>query len=256
MADPGEAGEARAGKPLLRLEDVGVSYRKELRLFGSERQRVLSGLSFDLRAGETLGVLGRNGAGKSTLMKLLANIIEPDEGTIHRLAKRVQLLSLQVGFMPQLTGRQNVIMSGILLGMRRREIMERMDSVIEFSELGDKIDEPTRNYSTGMRARLGFAICIQSDPEVLLIDEVLGVGDAVFQPKARRVITERIASQETVVIVSHNEGTLREYCDRVVWIEGGEMRMLGDADTVIGTYRDAMKLPREAVGRRAPRPIH
>ena len=250
MNDAGEPDSSAEGDTLLRLDNVGVSYRKELRLFGSERQQVLAGLSFDLRAGETLGVLGRNGAGKSTLMKLLANIIEPDEGSIYRRAKRVQLLSLQVGFMPQLTGRQNVIMSGILLGMRRREIMERMDSVIEFSELGAKIDEPTRNYSTGMRARLGFAICIQSDPEVLLIDEVLGVGDAVFQPKARRVIAERIASQETVVIVSHNESTLREYCDRVVWIDGGKMRMLGDADSVIGAYREAMKPPREAAAAR------
>lgn len=246
MADAGEPDSSAGGDTLLRLDNVGVSYRKELRLFGSERQQVLAGLSFDLRAGETLGVLGRNGAGKSTLMKLLANIIEPDEGSIYRRAKRVQLLSLQVGFMPQLTGRQNVIMSGILLGMRRREIMERMDSVIEFSELGAKIDEPTRNYSSGMRARLGFAICIQSDPEVLLIDEVLGVGDALFQPKARQVIRERIASQETVVIVSHNESTLREYCDRVVWIDSGKMRMLGDTDSVIGSYREAMKLPREA----------
>ena len=246
MNDAGEPDSSAEGDTLLRLDNVGVSYRKELRLFGSERQQVLAGLSFDLRAGETLGVLGRNGAGKSTLMKLLANIIEPDEGSIYRRAKRVQLLSLQVGFMPQLTGRQNVIMSGILLGMRRREIMERMDSVIEFSELGAKIDEPTRNYSSGMRARLGFAICIQSDPEVLLIDEVLGVGDALFQPKARQVIRERIASQETVVIVSHNESTLREYCDRVVWIDSGKMRMLGDTDSVIGSYREAMKLPREA----------
>ena len=238
---PGEEREV-----LLRLKDVGVSYQKELRLLGGERQQVLSGLNFDLYAGETLGVLGRNGAGKSTLMRLLANIIEPDEGTIERGTSRVQLLSLQVGFMPQLTGRQNVIMSGILLGMRRREIMKKMDSVIEFSELGEKIDEPIRNYSTGMRARLGFAICIQSDPEVLLIDEVLGVGDAVFQPKARKVITDRIASQETVVIVSHNENTLREYCDRVVWIHEGKMQLLGDADTVIGAYREAMMPPAAA----------
>ena len=179
---------------LLRLQDVGVCYRKELRMFNAERHQALSGLTFDLLAGETLGVLGRNGAGKSTLMKLLANIIAPDQGSIERRVKRVQLLSLQVGFMPHLTGRQNVIMAGILLGMRRREIIARMDRVVEFSELGDKIDEPIRNYSSGMLARLGFAISIQSDPDVLLIDEVLGVGDASFKPKAKRVIQERIQS--------------------------------------------------------------
>ena len=233
--------EREQADALLRLQDVGVSYRKELSLFGSERQEVLSGLSFDLLAGETLGVLGRNGAGKSTLLKLLADIIQPDAGSIERNTGRIQLLSLQVGFMPHLTGRQNAVMAGILLGLRRRDMMARMDSIIEFSELSDKIDEPVRNYSSGMRARLGFAISIQTDPDVLLIDEVLGVGDALFQPKAKRVITDRIQSGETVVIVSHNDRTLREYCDRVVWIADGQVRMLGEPGTVIDAYLEATR---------------
>jgi len=224
-------------KVLISLQDVGVSYLKKLHLLNSERQQVLSGLNFDLYAGETLGILGRNGAGKSTLMKLLANIISPDTGRIYRHVSRVQLLSLQVGFMPHISGRENAVMAGILLGLRRRDIIARMDRIIEFSELGDKIDEPIRNYSSGMLARLGFAISIQSDPDVLLIDEVLGVGDATFKPKARQVIVDRIQSGEPVVIVSHNEETLREFCQRVIWIDGGRMCMIGSAEEVIVAYQ-------------------
>jgi lipopolysaccharide transport system ATP-binding protein len=228
-------------KVLMRLNNVGVSYRKALRLFDSERQQVLSGLDFELYAGETLGVLGRNGAGKSTLMALLADIIAPDEGTIDRYTHRVQLLSLRTGFMRDLSGRQNVIMAGLLLGMRRPEIEERMERIIRFSELGEKIDEPIRTYSNGMMARLGFAISIQSDPDVLLIDEILGVGDAGFKPKAKRVIAERMKASETVVIVSHNEETLRDYCHRVAWVDGGHLRMVGEADAVIEAYRDSLE---------------
>lgn len=230
----------KTGDVLLRFRGVGVSYRTELSLFNSKRQAVLSGLDLELFAGETLGVLGRNGAGKSTLMALLADIIQPDSGVIERYTHRVQLLSLQAGFMNQLTGRQNAIMAGTLLGLRRRDMLARMDSIIEFSELGEKIDEPIRNYSAGMRARLGFAICIQSDPDVLLIDEVLGVGDASFRPKARAVITERIRSRETVVIVSHHEDTLKEYCDRVAWIHDSRLHMVGAPEDVVAAYRESL----------------
>lgn len=222
----------------LRLEGVGVSYRKDLRVFRGERQEVLTGVSFELHAGECLGVLGRNGAGKSTLMKLLANIITPDSGRIQRYSARVQLLSLQAGFMPHLTGRQNAVMAGILLGMRKRDIEARMDEIVEFSELQDKIDEPVRNYSSGMRARLGFAIAIQGEPEVLLVDEVLGVGDASFAPRARQVILDRIAARETVVIVSHFDQLLQGICSRVVWIDEGRLRMLGEPSGVIKAYRE------------------
>ena len=230
---------------LIRLNDVGVSYRKDLSLLRNERQQVLKHLDLELYAGETLGVLGRNGAGKSTLMALLADIIAPDEGHVDRYTRRVQLLTLQTGFMPNLTGRQNVVMAGLLLGLRRREIDERMQAIIDFSELGEKIDEPIRNYSTGMRARLGFAISIQSDPDVLLIDEVLGVGDAAFKPKAKRVITDRIASSETVVIVSHHEQTLKEYCSRVAWIDDGRLRLVGETEQVISAYREALSAPEQ-----------
>jgi lipopolysaccharide transport system ATP-binding protein len=217
-----------------------VIYRTGLSLFGGQSRRVLTDISFELFAGETLGILGRNGAGKSTLMALLADIIAPDEGSVKRHTHRIQLLSLQAGFMNQLTGRQNAIMAGMLLGLRRKDMLARMDRIISFSELGESIDEPLRNYSAGMRARLGFAISIQSDPDVLLIDEVLGVGDAAFRPKAKAVITERIRSEETVVIVSHQEETLKEYCDRVAWIDKGQLRMLGETNKVLEAYRDTL----------------
>lgn len=227
-------------KVLLRLNNVGVSYRKALNVFSDERHQALSGLDFELYSGETLGVLGRNGAGKSTLMALLADIIAPDEGTIDRYTHRVQLLSLRTGFIPYLTGRENVVMAGLLLGLRRRDIESRMNSIIDFSGLGDKIDDPLRTYSHGMMARLGFAISIQTDPDVLLIDEILGVGDAAFKPKAVQVINERVKGDETVVIVSHVEQTLEDYCERVAWIDGGHLRMIGPAAEVIAAYRDSL----------------
>ncbi|MEM1412052.1 MAG: ABC transporter ATP-binding protein [Pseudomonadota bacterium] len=217
-----------------------MSFKKRPGLFGAARHQALADLNFSLHAGENLGVLGRNGAGKSTLMALLADIIEADEGVVERNVSSVQLLSLHAGFMPQLSGRQNAIMAGMLLGLRRREITNRLDAIIEFSGLQDQIDEPIRTYSTGMRARLGFAICMQSRPEVLLIDEVLSVGDAAFRPKARRIITERIESDETVVIVSHNEKTLKAYCDRIAWLEDGRIKLLDAADTVLKAYRESL----------------
>src|SRR5262249_15432514 len=140
----------------------------------------LHDVSFDLRHGETLGVIGRNGAGKSTLLRLLAGILAPDTGSIMRKTDKVSLLALQAGFIPALTRRENAVLSGILLGMERADIESRMDEIVRFAELEQFIDEPVRTYSSGMRARLGFTVAFQADPDVLLIDEVLGIGDASF----------------------------------------------------------------------------
>jgi lipopolysaccharide transport system ATP-binding protein len=224
---------------VIRFDDVGVSYRKSLRLFGSNKNWALRQISFDVRKGETLGIIGRNGAGKSTLMKLLANIINPDEGLIKREPGTLQLLSLQVGFLMHLTGRENAIMSGMLLGLRKKDVVSGMKQIIDFSELGEQIDDPVRTYSAGMRARLGFAVARQTNPDVLLIDEALSVGDAQFREKSKTVMAERIRSEKTVVIVSHNEQTIREFCDRVIWLNNGKIQQIGDVEIVLSAYAES-----------------
>lgn len=233
---------------VLSFDKVGVRYTRSGR--GRTEFWALEDVSFSLYAGETLGVIGRNGAGKTTMMRLMAGIIAPDRGSIQCSVDKVQLLSLQVGFMPQLTGRENAILSGILLGMRRRDIEAQLDEIIAFAEIPDFIDEPVSTYSAGMRARLGFAIAKQADPDILLVDEVLGVGDAVFREKSRQVMLDKMDAGETVVIVSHMEPVLRKHCKRVVWIENGRTRMEGPCDEVLDAYKAYTDdLNREVVAR-------
>lgn len=221
---------------LIRLENVGVRYKKSLSIRHPEYADALKDISFCVHSGETLGVIGRNGAGKSTLLRLLADIIKPDTGTIRRETRSVAMLSLRVSFMPHLSGRENAIISGIMIGMRRREIENCMDEIIDFSELGDRIDDPVRTYSAGMKARLGFAVAKQADPEVFLIDEVLSVGDAAFKEKSHGAIIDRIRSDRTVVLVSHSEMTIKEYCDRAIWIEDGIVQGCGRPEDILNDY--------------------
>ena len=166
--------------PLIELRNVGVAFSAQRR-FGSGKFWALEDVTLNLRHGERLGVIGRNGAGKSTLLRVLAGILQPDRGTVKRAAVTCQLLSLALGFTPYLSGRDNAILSGLMLGLRRREIESRLPSIQEFSELGDFFEQPIATYSAGMVVRLGFSVAIQVEPDVLLIDEVLAVGDAEFQ---------------------------------------------------------------------------
>lgn len=207
--------------PVLILENVGVAYRRGRSLRGGELYWALKDISLELKHGETLGVIGRNGVGKTTLLKVIAGIIAPDRGEIRNAGVSASLLSLQVGFVPLLTGRENAILSGMLLGAPKSRIEQNMDELVAFAELEDFIDEPVSSYSAGMRARLGFSIAMQADPDILLIDEVLGVGDAAFRKKSSEEIQRRIRSNRSVILVSHNTAMMARLCDRVVWIEQG-----------------------------------
>lgn len=238
-----------AAEPALRLDHVGVSYPRRRGLRRRELFWALSDVSFTLYKGESLGVIGRNGAGKSTLLKILAGIIEPNKGHIFRSHLRADLLSLRLGFQPHLNGRENAILSGMLMGLRRRQVEMALDQIAAFAELEDFMDQPLNSYSNGMKARLGFAIAFHADPDILLIDEALGVGDADFRKRSTEVMRQKIRSDKTVVIVSHSTSLVKNLCDRVVWIEKGKTKQVGDTDDVLAMYDGAHELTKES-GRR------
>jgi len=231
---------------VIELHNVGVCYARRSGFMRSSKFWALHDVSFKLQHGETLGVIGHNGAGKSTLLRLLAGILSPDHGEVVTRAGRVSLQSLQVGFVPYLSGRDNAILSGIMLGMRRSAVLEKMDEICDFAELGDFFDEPVRSYSSGMRARLGFAVAFQADPDVILIDEVLGVGDAAFREKSAAAMRAKIATDKTVVVVTHSVETVEDLCDRVIWIDHGVTRAVGGTQEVLAEYQKS--LPRRLSG--------
>jgi len=233
-------------QPVLELQNVGVSYKRRKGLFKRERFWALRDVSFSLYQGESLGIIGRNGAGKSTLLKLLAGIIDQDRGQIRRATLRAALLTLRLGFLPYLTGRENAILSGMLMGIHRREIEQAMDEIVAFAELEGFINQPLETYSAGMRARLGFAVAFRSNPEILLVDEALGVGDAEFRRKSTELMRQKIRSDQTVVVVSHSASVIKELCDRAVWIESGVTKQAGPTEEILAAYGDqaSAKIPR------------
>jgi lipopolysaccharide transport system ATP-binding protein len=226
--------------PIIQLEHVGVAFNAQLRV-GSPRFWALEDVSLSLASGDRLGVVGRNGSGKSTLLRTIAGIITPDRGRLTRAPVSCQLLSLTLGFVQHLSGRDNAVLSGLMLGLRRREIVQRLPAILEFSELGDFFDQPISSYSTGMLMRLGFSVAIQIEPDVLLIDEVLAVGDAEFQQKSGAALRERINSGTTVVFVSHGDAQIQRVCDRALWIEHGRSMLEGEVDDVLAAYHAALQ---------------
>jgi lipopolysaccharide transport system ATP-binding protein len=221
---------------IIEVRDLSFWYVKRAALFRWIRKNVLLNINFDINHGECLGVVGKNGAGKTTLLRLLAGIFAPSSGSIEKNNATCTLLTLQAGFDPKLTGRDNAILSGMLLGIEKHKMEILMDTIIEFSELKDVIDDPVETYSTGMRARLGFAVAYHVHADVLLIDEVMGVGDPPFRQKSYKAMREKISSNQTVVLVSHNLKELREVCTRVLWMENGEMRGIGNTAQLLKEY--------------------
>lgn len=199
-------------------------------------------VSFQVKKGEILGIIGKNGSGKSTMLKALAGIFSPDSGTIDLKGHTVSLLSIGVGFQKQVTGRENILLSGMLLGFSEEEVRAKMPKIIEFAGLGKFIDMPVKTYSSGMYSKLAFSITAILETEIMLIDEVLSVGDERFKRKSYDKMKELISNKDrTVVIVSHSISTLRELCDKVMWMHDGKIRMLGESDKVLDAYKEFMK---------------
>lgn len=196
----------------------------------------LKGVSFDVRKGEVLGIIGRNGSGKSTLLKCISGILKPTRGSVTCHGNIVPMLELGSGFDPDLTGRENVFLNGAILGYTEEFLKEKFDEIHAFSELGDFIDVPIRNYSSGMMARLAFSVATVVNPQILIVDEILSVGDEAFQAKSRARMMELMSGGTTVLFVSHSLSQIREMCDHVLWLDHGEMQMLGDTDKVCDQY--------------------
>lgn len=201
-----------------------------------EVQHALKDISFDIQKGEFFGILGRNGSGKSTLLRLLAEIYQPTKGTVSHVGKLVSFIELGVGFNPELTGRENVYLNGALLGFSRKEIDERYNDIVEFAELEEFMDQKLKNYSSGMQVRLAFSVATRAEADILLVDEVLAVGDADFQRKCYDYFKALKKSGKTVIFVTHDMGAVREYCDRAILISEGLITHEGSAEKIADEY--------------------
>lgn len=243
---------------IIKVNDVKIFYRTLIKrkdskklttLLGKHRSNfcALKGISFDIIPGEILGIIGTNGSGKSTLLKALGGIIKPDSGSIEVAENvRVSLLALSSSLMTEMPGRDNIYLIGLQLGFSLKEINEQFDKIVEFADLGSFIDKPVRTYSSGMRSKLSFSIAVHLTTEVILIDEVLSVGDVAFRQKSYKKMKELITDDKhTVVIVSHDMSRLSTLCDRVLWLDKGELLMLGEAKDVVRKYQQKYAAPEQ-----------
>ena len=237
---------------IIRVENVSMRFRmandrvtsiKEMMTKMLKRQVeykdfwALKNVSFDVQKGEVIGLIGRNGAGKSTILKIISGILKPTEGSVYRGGGIVPMLELGSGFDYDLTGKENIYLNGAVLGYSKEFLESRYNDILEFSELGEFINTPIRNYSSGMLMRLAFSIATVVNPEILIVDEILSVGDENFQKKSHARMMELMAGGTTVLYVSHNLDQIREMCNRVVWLENHTVKMLGDVKEVCDAYR-------------------
>ncbi len=206
-----------------------------------EKREVLKNINLTVKNGEAVALIGVNGSGKSTLLKLMTKIIYPNKGKITTYGKLTSLLELGAGFHPDFSGRENIYFNASIFGLTRQQIDARLDKIIEFSELGSYIDNPVRTYSSGMYMRLAFAVAINVDADILLVDEVLAVGDQHFQDKCIAKMKELKEEGKTMVFVTHSLGTVKEFCNRAVWLSNGEIRIDGKPDEVIDKYLEEIK---------------
>lgn len=224
------------------VEDVSLSFPKKKSILqilkGTDTRSflALNNVSFSVTRGEVIGIIGRNGCGKSTLLRIIAGIFSPDQGKCRSAGKISLLAGLGTGFTGHLTGRENAFLYGSILGHDQAVMKDLMDEIISFSELESFIDEPLRTYSAGMKARLGLAVASALNPEILLIDEVLGVGDPVFKEKSKKKILDMVSEAGTVVIVSHSFGLMTSICDRVIHMSDGKIEFIGDPKEAIASY--------------------
>lgn len=234
------------------VKDLHISYKclksfsikkslLHLKKTKAEVYEAVRGVSFSVPKGEILGIVGKNGSGKSTMLRAIAGIFSPDQGSIDLHGNSVQLLSIGVGFQKKLTGRENILLSGMLLGFSEEQVRAKMDEIIEFANLGKFIDMPVKTYSSGMHSKLAFSITAILESDIMLIDEVLSVGDAKFKKKSFNKMKELISNDErTVLIVSHSSQTLRQLCTSVLWLHEGELRMIGKTEEVLEAYEEFM----------------
>lgn len=240
-------------KSVIKLENVFMVYRMPKQKINKLKEyciKLLTGkieyneftavndISFEIFAGERIGIVGNNGAGKSTTLKLISKIFKPTHGKVTLNGSIAPLLELGAGFDPELTGRKNIYLNGAVLGKNKKFIEDNIDSIIEFADLGEFIEIPIKNYSSGMKARLGFAIASQIDADIIILDEVLGVGDKDFKKKSSDKIKELINSGKTIILVSHSLGEIENLTDRCIWLEKGKVVKIGPSKEIVAEYRN------------------
>jgi ABC-type polysaccharide/polyol phosphate transport system ATPase subunit len=248
-----EENKTSFNSAVIELESVSVRYRVPEERFGTFKEYIirriqgkvkdrdfwaLHDVDLQVQAGEVFGVIGRNGAGKSTMLKVVSRVLRPTKGRVRVIGRVAPLLELGAAFHHELTGRENVFLNAALLGRTQRQVEERFQEIVDFADIGGFIDAPLRTYSTGMVARLGFSVATAWEPDILVLDEVLAVGDEAFQAKCHERINSFREDGATVLLVSHNTRVVREICQRVAWIDQGVIRAIGDPEEIVQMYRE------------------